>query len=126
MIGPIINLACIDVDNRKGIEELFTRNGKQIIIEEFATKTIVEQHRDNPDRLHFYVYTIGKKLRNKSSDIGRLGDDIDPEAIPCFEVKATSGLLSFPCPCIHKNSHKIEILGTRRFIHVHIKDSGNL
>ena len=49
------NLACIDVDNRKGIDELFTRNGKQLSIEQFAQKTIIEQHKDNPNKLHFYV-----------------------------------------------------------------------
>ena len=107
-------LACIDIDNQKAIQELFTRNGKQLLsTDEFATKTIVEQHKDNPNRLHFYVYTVGKHLRNKSSDIGHLAEDVDPESIPCFEVKATSGLLSFPCPGIHKDGYPIEILGTR-------------
>jgi P4 family phage/plasmid primase-like protien len=121
-------LACIDVDNKKGIEELFTRNGKQLTIEEFASKTIVEQHRDNPNRLHLYVYTVGKQLRNKSSDIGHLAVDVNPDLIPCFEVKATSGLLSFPCPCIHKDGHPIEILGTREpavLRHVTIDDMQN-
>ena len=54
---------CVDVDNRKGITELFTRNGKTLTVEQFSQKTIVDQHADNPDRLHFYFYTIGKPLR---------------------------------------------------------------
>jgi P4 family phage/plasmid primase-like protien len=110
---PDYYLACIDVDNKKGIKELFTRNGKLLSIEEFASKTIVEQHRDNPNRLHFYIYTVGEQLRNKSSDVGRFDPEIDIESIPCFEVKASSGLLSFPCPSIHKDGFPIEILGTR-------------
>jgi putative DNA primase/helicase len=106
------NLGCIDIDNRKGIQELFTKNGKQLTIEDLASKTIVEQHRDNPNRLHFYVYTIGGTLRNKSSDVGRLDEDVDPADIPAFEVKATPRFLSFPCPNVHKSGRQIEILGT--------------
>ena len=106
-------LNCIDVDNLKAIQELFTRNGKATTIEEFSKKTIIEQHRDNPNRLHLYVYTVGIPLRNKSSDVGRLSDNVDPDTIPAFEVKASSHLLSFCCPGIHKDGHKVEIIGTR-------------
>jgi hypothetical protein len=111
---PDYNLACIDADNQKAIQELFTRNEKVATVEQFSKVTIVEQHEDNPNRLHFYVYTVGKQLRNKSSDVDRLAQDVNPEFIPCFEVKASSGLLSIPCPCIHKDGYKIEILGTTK------------
>ena len=106
-------LNCIDVDNLKAIQELFTRNGKAATIEEFSKKTIIEQHKDNPNRLHLYVYTVGIPLRNKSSDVSRLSDNVDPDTIPAFEVKASSHLLSFCCPGIHKDGLKVEIIGTR-------------
>ena len=109
---PDYNLACIDADNKKAIDELLTRNGKVASIEQFSRVTIVEQHKDNPDRLHFYVYTVGGQLRNKTSDTGRFDPKTDIDSIPAFEVKASSGMLSFPCPNIHKNGCKIEILGT--------------
>jgi P4 family phage/plasmid primase-like protien len=105
-------LVCIDADNALAIQELFTRNGKHLPIEQFANRTIVELHKDNPNRLHFYVYTVGKQLRNKSSDVGHLDPGVDPDSVPCFEVKASSGLLSFPCPGIHKDGFPIEIIGT--------------
>jgi putative DNA primase/helicase len=106
-------LNCIDVDNLRAIQEFFARNGKATTIEEFSKKTIIEQHRDNPNRLHLYVYTVGKPLRDKSSDVGRLSGNVDPDTIPAFEVKASSNLLSFCCPGIHKDGHKVEIIGIR-------------
>jgi DNA adenine methylase Dam len=107
-------LNCIDVDNAIAIRELLTRNGKTQSIEELAKKTIVEQHRDNPNRLHFYVYTIGKPLRDKGSDMNSNPALHYIEDTPAFEVKGSSKKLSSVSPSIHKNGHKIEILGTKQ------------
>lgn len=104
-------LNCIDADNSVAIQELLARNGKTISVNELARKTIVEQHKDNPNRLHFYVYTVGKPLPDKGSDV--IDINVNPENIPAFEVKASSKKLSSVSPSIHKNGHKIEILGTQ-------------
>ena len=45
-----------DADSKKAIDEIYTYNGKRTILEEFAEKTLVEQHRDNPNKAHFYFY----------------------------------------------------------------------
>jgi hypothetical protein len=48
---------CLDVDKRKAIEELCTRNGKTIALQELAQKFLVEQHKDNLDKAHIYFYS---------------------------------------------------------------------
>jgi hypothetical protein len=107
------SLVGIDCDNQKAIQELLTRNGRTITPEQFANNTIVEQHLDNREKMHIYVYTNGKPLRDKTSDIGRLDSEIDPSSVPIFEVKAPSKYLMYCCPSMHKNGHKYQILGTR-------------
>src|SRR5215210_3827643 len=47
----------IDADNLKAIEELCTRNGGSISLNELAQWTLVEQHPDDTDRVHIYVYS---------------------------------------------------------------------
>lgn len=102
-------IAGIDADNLIAIKELLTRNGITITPERFAKNTIVEQH-TNKEKMHFYVYTIGEPLRNKTSDVGRPGMDI--QSIPAFEVKASSDFLMFGSPCINKNTGQpYQILG---------------
>jgi len=103
-------IAGIDADNLIAIKELLTRNGITITPEKFAKNTIVEQH-TNKEKMHFYVYTIGRPLRNKTSDVGRPGIDI--QSIPAFEVKASSDFLMFGSPCINKRTcQPYQILGT--------------
>lgn len=103
-------IAGIDADNLIAIKELLTRNGITITPDKFAKNTIVEQH-TNKEKMHFYVYTVGKPLRNKTSDVGRPGIDI--KCTPAFEVKATSDFLMFGSPCINKNTcQPYQILGT--------------
>jgi hypothetical protein len=48
----------IDADNLKAIEELCTRNGESISLNEFAEWTLVEQHSDDINRAHIYVYLL--------------------------------------------------------------------
>ena len=107
------SLVGIDCDNLKAIQELLTRNGRTITPEQFANNTIVEQHMDSREKMHVYVYTNGKSLRDKTSDIGHLSENIDPDSVPIFEVKASSKYLMYCCPSRHKNGHKYQILGTR-------------
>jgi hypothetical protein len=90
--------------------------GKAHTIEEISQRTIVEQHLDNPNRLHFYFYTIGKPLRDKSSDNSRYKDEVDANGITAFEVKGSSKYLSFCCPNIHRDGYQIEILGTKEIL----------
>ena len=97
----------VDADNRKAIEEICTRNGKTIRLEEFANDTLVEWHKDNPDKAHVYFYSP-RPFAKKSSDV--CNDDMQPNIetlsnkIPAFEVKALGehGIM-FCTPSLHKN-----------------------
>ena len=65
----------IDVDTeslkekkRGDIGSFLRVNRKYRTIEQFSGVTLVEQYENGKDRMHFYVYTTGGQLRNKSSD----------------------------------------------------------
>lgn len=60
--------------------------------------------------MHYYIYTVGRQLRDKTSDIGRFG--IDPNKIPTFEVKALSKFLIYCSPNIQKSGYVLMPLGT--------------
>ncbi|MGH9984454.1 MAG: bifunctional DNA primase/polymerase, partial [Nitrososphaeraceae archaeon] len=101
-----------DADNAIAKQEFLSLNGngKALTLEQFASKTLVEQHLDNRDKLHWYAYTIGHQLQDKTSDIGK--PDMDNNTKPAFEIKATSKFLMYCSPSIHKNGHKYQVLGT--------------
>ena len=101
--------AGVDADNLLAITELLTRNGKTLTTEEKAQKTLADQHNDK-ERIHFYVYTVGVQLRDKTSDIGKPG--FDTTKLPAFEVKASSKFLLFVAPSPHKTSGIRRIIGT--------------
>ena len=50
-------LICIDADRRKSIDEIWTRNGKTISLQELSQKFLMEQHKDNLDKAHLYFYS---------------------------------------------------------------------
>src|SRR5215211_4874893 len=58
----------IDCDNKKSIEEICTRDGKIITLEELANWTRVEQHKDNLEKAHIYILST-KPFRNKSRNV---------------------------------------------------------
>lgn len=104
-------LVCIDLDNQKGIDEICNIFEVKDL-EELSTITLVEYHEDNPARCHVYFYSkhIFKK---KSSDMKKLGKDMEENKIPSIEVKGLgSHGISFCCPSPHKNGSNYEIRGT--------------
>ena len=50
-------LICLDADKREAIDEICTRNGKTVSLQELAQKFLVDQHKDNPDKAHIYFYS---------------------------------------------------------------------
>jgi hypothetical protein len=104
-------LVCIDLDNRKGIDEICSIFEVKDL-EELSKITLVEFHKDNPSRCHVYFYSkhIFKK---KSSDMKKLAKDIEENKIPSIEVKGLgSHGISFCCPSPHKDGYNYEIKGT--------------
>ena len=82
----------IDLDTKRAIEEICTRDGKMTSLQEMAQKFIVEQHRDDLDKAHIYFYSP-IPFANKSSD-----------ANTAIEVKGLGEHgIAFCSPSIHKN-----------------------
>ena len=101
-------LVVIDADTTKAIEELCTRNGKTISVEYLSSKFLVEQHKDDPDRIHICFYSQIPFVKKS------------PDGILGIEVKSAGEHgISFCCPSIHKNkdpedtnTYRYEIIGT--------------
>ena len=96
-------LTFIDIDKLKGMEELCTRNGKTITLQEISKKWIVEQHRDNLDKAHIYFYSP-IPFPKKAAD-----------SILGLEIKGLGEHgIAFCTPSIHKDGHPYEIIGTNQ------------
>ncbi len=103
-------LIAIDIDNEKGLRGFLTRNDKVVSISEFASKTLVEQHKDDPNRAHIYfISPIPFPSKGSDSKIG-------------LEVKADKQLM-FVFPSLHENGHNYEPLGTQNIVVLNEKQS---
>ncbi len=102
-------LACIDIDNKKGIEEFLSHFGKVDTIEKLAKMTIVEWHSDNPNKVHIY-FIVEKPLHKKSGIVGAK----DNPGIPAIEVKSegSHGII-FCTPSPHEDGYNYQIIGTK-------------
>ena len=100
----------IDCDNKKAIEEICNKDGKTISLEELAKWTIVEQHKDNPDKAHIYIMST-KPFKNKSSTAinQKLVDDNNDNEVPVIEVKCEKRIM-FVSPSMHRDGYPYEIL----------------
>jgi putative DNA primase/helicase len=91
----------IDADKREGIDELCTRNGRTISLENMSEKFLVEQHKDNLDKAHIFFYSPIPFVQKAADSIIGL------------EVKGVGhDGISFCSPSIHKSGHPYEIIGT--------------
>jgi hypothetical protein len=107
-------LVWIDADNKKAIEEICTRNGQTSTLEEFASMTLIEQHRNNKNKAHIYFYAP-RPFTGKSSDKNMLGDKIDKNEMPAFEIKSLGKHGIFVCAnSMHTSGFRYEIIGTRK------------
>ena len=93
-------LIMVDSDNQKGIDELSPKGGLKIMQE----KTLVEQHRDRPDRVHIYFYSE-KPLHKKS-----VSGNESSKGHPAIEVKGEGKHgLHIVTPSIHVDGYPYEI-----------------
>ncbi|MDN5868287.1 MAG: bifunctional DNA primase/polymerase, partial [Candidatus Nitrosocosmicus sp.] len=106
-------LVCIDIDNKKGIEEFLSSFTERKSMQDLSQETLVVQHQDTIDKkAHIYLITdkpISKKCgisgTNKSKD-----KDVD---IPIIEVKADSTTCMVGPSNIHENGYPYLITGTK-------------
>jgi hypothetical protein len=106
----------IDADNLKAVQEICSRNGMAVTLQELAQWTLVEQHPDDTNRAHVYIYSQHKPFAKKSSDKTTIEStkEIESNEIPAIEVKGEDGRGTlFCCPSIHKNGYSYQILGTQ-------------
>jgi P4 family phage/plasmid primase-like protien len=107
----------IDLDNRKAIEEVCKRNGKTISISNLAQWTLVEQHPDDPTKLHIYVYShkpFAKKSSDKTRTYGDLTSKLKINEIPALEVKGEGSHGIFFCfPSFHMNGNRYQIIDNK-------------
>lgn len=84
----------IDLDKHEAIQEFCTRNGKQVPLEKIAEKFIVEQHPDDKNRTHIYVYSpISFVKKNADRKTG-------------IEIKGLGEHgISYCAPSIHQNNN---------------------
>lgn len=105
-------LCAIDCDNRLAIDEM-TKDLKRM-----SEKTIVEQHKDNPNKAHFYFYTT-KPMPKKSSDTTseKLSEKINDNEVPAIEMKGEGqhGIM-YCTPSMHKNGERYQILGVKELV----------
>jgi P4 family phage/plasmid primase-like protien len=102
----------IDCDNRKAIEEICTRDGKTITLSELSDWTIVEQHKDNPNKAHIYILST-KAFKNKGKDSNNNSNPESLTQIPSIEIKCEKRIM-FVSPSMHENGkYPYEMLGTR-------------
>jgi P4 family phage/plasmid primase-like protien len=109
----------IDCDNQIAIDEILNYNGKKLTIEDLARITIVEQHKDDPTKMHIIVYSTNRPFVSKESDKVSLDKSlkIQGNEIPAIEVKSQNAIV-FVTPSIHKNGQPYQILGTKEPINI--------
>jgi hypothetical protein len=96
-------LIFLDADKVEAITELCTRNGKNISLEEMAKKFLVEQHKDNLQKAHLYLYSPIPFPKKEADFV--LG----------LEVKGLGEHGVANCTnSIHKDGQPWEIIGTRQ------------
>lgn len=107
-------LVAIDCDNKKAIDEICNSLGFKDT-DELSNWTIVELHKDAPNKAHIYIRST-KPFKKKSSDKvnSESVDKIEADEIPAIEVKGLGehGIM-FCSPSIHKNGYPYQIIGTK-------------
>ncbi len=108
-------LVCIDIDNKKGIEEFLSNVIKIKSLDDLAQYTVVVQHDDaKAEKAHIYLitsYPIVKKCGIAGNSVvkaNELGN-------PALEVKADSSTYVIGPYSMHKNGHIYQIIGTSSF-----------
>src|SRR6476660_249113 len=97
-------LICIDIDNKKGIEEILYFSPGIKTIDELAQKTLVVQHEDSKgERAH--IYFVSDISISKKYGISGFNKNKDAD-IPAIEVKSDSSTFMIGPSCIHKNGHE--------------------
>jgi putative DNA primase/helicase len=96
-------LVGIDIDKQEGIDAFCTRDGKTISLQDYASKTLVEQHDDAPHKCHIFFYSPFKFPQKL------------PEIVLGIEVKSSwdHGLLRVT-PSVTESGVPLKFIGTAK------------
>jgi hypothetical protein len=110
-------LAVVDADNAIATQEMSVS----------AKTTLVEQHKDSPDKTHSYLYSP-RPIKKKSSDIRMTNTDLTKRLcdneIPAVEIKC-EGSIMFCTPSVHKNGYRYEFIGADEPITLVLEQANN-
>lgn len=111
-------LICIDIDNKKGLEEFLSTYTRLKHITELAKITLVVQHGDAlEERAHIYFITE-KAIPKRSGICGvNKSKEKDPN-LPAIEVKSDSSTFMIGPGFTHKNGNIYEIMGTKDILYL--------
>ena len=105
-------LVCIDLDNRKGIEEFIANSTQYQNIDDIGCQTMVVQHQDaKNEKAHIY-YITNTPITKRVGISGTRNKESDTQNVPSIEVKSNSSTILTGPGNIHKNGFQYEIIGT--------------
>jgi hypothetical protein len=107
-------LICIDIDNKKGIEEFLSNFNEIRSIDDLSILTWVVQHEDaKEEKAHIYFISDIPIVKRCGINRNRSNKPEDSQ-IPIIEVKADSSTYVVGPSSLHKNGHLYQIQGTER------------
>ena len=107
-------LVCIDIDNKKGLDEFLSCFSQTETIDELSKKTFIVQHLDaQAEKAHFY-YICDKAITKKCGISSTVRKDEAMGAVtPSIEVKSDSSTIMVGPGSTHKNGYPYESIGTK-------------
>ncbi|MDR4490206.1 MAG: bifunctional DNA primase/polymerase [Candidatus Nitrosocosmicus sp.] len=109
-------LVCIDIDNRKALEETLKQFATINTVDKIAQDTLVVQHEDSKDeKAHIYFITEIPLTKRPGIVVGVSAskDKDSGESIPAIEFKTDSSTYMVGPGSIHKNGFRYQIQGTK-------------
>lgn len=110
-------LVCIDLDNKKGVDEFLTTFfDESISLKELEKQTLVVQHEDTKnEKCHvYYITDIPIKKRVKVYELTK--EDVKNNILPSIEVKSDSSTYMAGPKSTHENGYPYEIVGTDKIL----------
>lgn len=103
------HLGCIDIDNKKGIDEFLSNFNEIKSLEELSKLTWVVQHEDaKEDKAHIYFISDFPITKRCGASSNIVSNTKDPQ-VPIIEVKADSSTYVVGPGSLHKNGYKYEL-----------------
>ena len=105
-------LVCIDIDNKKGIEEFLSNFNEIKSLDDLSELTMVVEHEDAiNERAHIW-FISDFPITKRCGISGNIANKINSSQIPIIEVKADSSTYVVGPLSLHKTGYKYQTKGT--------------